>query len=188
VQRMLLNYGFFQVGWFACVWGAASGRPWLGPLVVLVAVAVHLAVAVNPRRELLLLGICALIGLVFDTVLLQTGWVSYPNGIWLTGFAPYWMIALWVLFGTTLNLSMKWLRGRIWLAFLFGLIGGPASYLAGQALGGMTLIESVPALIALAVGWGLVMPILFWLAERMDGFSSATRPDFILASWHKQEV
>lgn len=188
MKRMLLNYGLFQAGWLACVWGAASGRPWLGPLVVFAAVVVHLAAARWPRREAMLLGACAALGLVFDTLLLQTGWVSYPNGIWLTGFAPYWMIALWVLFGTTLNLSMKWLRGRRWLAAAFGAIGGPLSYLAGQGLGGMTLIQPAWALTALAIGWGLVMPALFWLAQRLDGFTAVQHPDFIQASWREQEV
>jgi len=188
MRKMLLNYGVFQVGWFACVLGAAYGRPWMGPMVVSLAVGLHLAGAARPRREALLLALSALIGLVFDTLLLQTGWVDYPNGWWLPGAAPYWMVAMWVLFGTTLNLSMRWLHGRPWLAFTFGFIGGPLSYLAGERLGAMMLVQTGPALVALAIGWGLVLPLLFWLAAKLNGFTNGNRPEFIMSSWRKNEV
>ena len=188
MSRILLNFGLFQAGWFACVLGAAWNFPWLGPVVVVMAVAVHLALASSALREAQLIGACALLGLLFDTALLQTGWVSYPNGFWLNGLAPYWMVALWVLFATTLNVSLRWLRHRFWLAGLLGAIGGPASYLAGQGLGGMTLIQPVPALTALAIGWGLVMPALFRIAQRLDGCATHAGPEYIHDSWRKQEI
>jgi len=181
--HVLLNYGLFQVGWFACVWGAASGRPWLGPIAVLGVILVHLARAVKPGREAVLLALCFLIGLIFDSVLLATGWVGYPNGEWVRGLAPYWLISMWVLFGTTLNVSMRWLRGRFWLIFVFGLIGGPASYLAGEALGAMDLLRPTAALLLLAAGWGLTLPLLFSLAVRLDGWAPVRAPEFIRSSW-----
>jgi len=186
--HVLLNYGLFQAGWFACVWGAASGRPWLGPMVVLIAALAHLAVSARPGREAVLLALCAAIGLIFDSLLLATGWVAYPNGAWWPGLAPYWMIAMWVLFGTTLNVSMRWLRGRAWLIFAFGLIGGPASYLAGEALGAMDLLRPTAALLALAAGWGVTLPLLFSLAARLDGWAAVSTPGFIRSSWRDAGV
>jgi Protein of unknown function (DUF2878) len=38
----LVNYALYQVGWFACVLGAASHRPWTGCLIALSLVGVHL--------------------------------------------------------------------------------------------------------------------------------------------------
>ncbi len=38
-MRLLLNFAAFQIGWFACVLGAANGFPWLGPVVVAAVVA-----------------------------------------------------------------------------------------------------------------------------------------------------
>ena len=32
---------------------------------------------------------------------------------------------MWMLFATTLNVSMRFLRGRPWMAAVFGLTGGP---------------------------------------------------------------
>ena len=78
---------------------------------------------------------------------------------------------MWMLFGTTLNMSMGWMKRRPWLAAGFGAIGGPASYFAGQKLGGIVFLEFVPAMVALAVGWAVFMPVLMALAECFDGMS-----------------
>jgi hypothetical protein len=156
--------------------------------VVTLAVVLHLFQARVPAKELKLLAICALGGLAFDSLLLWTGWVSYPNGAWVAGFAPYWIVALWVLFGTTLNRSMSWLHGRAWIAAAFGAIGGPLSYLAGQKLGAMTLLQPSAALIALAIGWAVAMPLLMKLARHLDGFASVTSLGFVQSDWRDNKV
>jgi hypothetical protein len=180
---MVINFVLFQLGWFACVLGAANGRPWLGPLVVLVAVAVHLLRARRPMPELRLVLYAMLLGLVADSLLLATGWLRYPSGLWLPGLAPYWIVAMWALFATTLNLSLGWLRGRPLLAALTGAIGGPLSYLAGQKLGGIELLAPLPALVALALVWAVAMPLLAWLALRCDGVSPSDLPDYVSPDW-----
>jgi hypothetical protein len=40
-RRAVLSFAFMQVGWFACVLGAARGYPWLGPAVVFVGLAIQ---------------------------------------------------------------------------------------------------------------------------------------------------
>ncbi len=110
-----------------------------------------------------------MIGTWFDSLLVAAGWVTYPSGQFSPLMAPYWIITMWMLFATTLNSSMGWLRGRLLLASVLGAISGPASYLAGQKLGGIVFVEFWPAMAALAIGWALVMPVLMVLAERLDG-------------------
>lgn len=166
----LANFLLFQVGWLACVLGAANGIPWLGAVFVTLAASLHLYWAHRPWREARLLAACALIGLFFDGLLLATGWVGFSNGWWLPGLAPYWMMFMWILFGTTLNLSLVWLQPRPALAAAFGAIGGPVAYYAGERLGGIQLANAVPALVALAIAWGLVTPILLRIAARLNGF------------------
>ena len=82
---------------------------------------------------------------------------------------------MWMLFATTLNVSMRWMRGKPRLAAFFGLYGGPAAYLAGQALGGIILVNQWAALIALAIGWAVMMPILMRLSEEFDGMPGQRR-------------
>jgi hypothetical protein len=67
------------------------------------------------------------------------------------------------------------LRGRPRLAAIFGFFGGPASYLAGQKLGGIVFNHEFAALLTLAIGWAVIMPILIWLAENLDGMPGRRR-------------
>jgi hypothetical protein len=170
---MIVNFVLFQLAWFACVLGAAHGHPWVGPLVVAAVVAYHLARASRPGPELALLGTAACIGLVFDSALVATGWLAYPSGQWHVLLAPYWIVAMWVAFATTLNLSLNWLKGRPALSIAFGAFGGPMAYLAGAALGGVSLVEQVPALAMLALGWALITPLLVALSARLNGWRPA---------------
>lgn len=182
-MKTVLNFLLFQAGWFATVLGAANGAPWMGPVVVLGIVAVHFRAARRPMGEIRLVASAVLLGLVVDSLLLATGWIAYPNGGWLPGLAPYWIVGLWALFATTLNVSMRWLTGRTALAAVFGAVGGPLSYLAGARLGAMTFVETVPALAALALGWAIAMPLLMLLAKRFEEAARRDRPAYIRDSW-----
>jgi len=182
-MNLALNFVAFQLGWFACVLGAAGGLPWAGPLVVLGVVGLHLLRVRRPGCELKLVLAAAALGIVVDSLLLASGWLQYPSGLWLPGLAPYWIVAMWALFATTLNLSLGWLRGRPVLAAVLGAVGGPLSYLAGEKLGGIGLIQPTFALAALAVAWAIAMPLLMRLAVRFDGVSEPVLPGIVLRDW-----
>lgn len=167
---IIINFVLFQVAWFACVLGAAQGMPWAGPAVVAAVVAFHLAKAPLPGREIPLLVFAAVVGAIFDSLLVSAGWLVYPSGQLFAGTAPYWIVAMWVAFATTLNVTLHWLKGRIALAALFGAIGGPAAFYAGAALGGVVFADPVAGYLALAVGWALLMPLLMAVATRFDGW------------------
>jgi hypothetical protein len=174
-MAVLMNFLLFQLAWFACVLGGAHGYPWFGPLVVALIVAYHLQRAHAPGPELLLLTIAALIGTVFDSALVTSGWLTYPSGQWHPLLAPYWIIAMWVAFASTLNVSLNWLKGRPLLSVLFGAIGGPLAYLAGAKLGGVSFADEVAAMTALALGWAMVTPLLVSLSARLNGWPTPAR-------------
>jgi hypothetical protein len=166
---VIINFINFQLGWFACALGAAWGAPWVGVAVVLIIVAWHLSRMVAPRRELTLIVAAAVIGALWESLLVALGWIQYPNGMLIEGTAPVWMIALWMLFATTLNVSLGWLKRSLPLAILFGAIGGPLAYLGGAKLGALVFVHETTALVALAIGWGVLTPVLLLLARRYDG-------------------
>ena len=182
-MKAIINFVAFQLGWFSCVLGAAHGRPWVGPLAVTIVVAIHLLLMRRPGPELRLIFSAMAIGLLADSLLLASGWVAYPNGEWIPGLAPYWIVAMWALFATTLNVSMRWLRIGLHVSMIMGAIGGPLSYLAGAKLGAIQLTETVPALFALAVIWALALPLLVLISSRFDGAEQLQQPDFIHADW-----
>ena len=168
-MHLAMNFAVFQLGWFSSVLGGANQLPWIGPVAVLVAVLIHLSRAERPQAELLLILSCGTIGAVFDSMLVAAGWIVYPSGVFFELAAPYWIIAMWMLFATTLNVSMQWMRARPVLAALMGLIAGPLTYLAGEKLGGLQFVNAAAALTALAIGWAVMMPVLMRLATRLNG-------------------
>ena len=170
---LLINLIGFKVGWVSSVMGAAAQMPWLGPAVFALVAFVHLRQARRPDLELGLVATAGAIGICFDSLIVAMGWVSYPSGQFSPVLAPYWIVTMWMLFATTLNRSMAWLKGRSALAVVLGGIAGPASYYAGHKLGAIEFVDPMAAFAALAIGWAAIMPLLMMLAERLDGFQPA---------------
>ncbi len=190
-RGLILNLALFQLGWWALVLSAAQGQPLIGLAVVALILAWHLGFVRPLASEALLIGLAALIGLSFDSLLIATGWVSFgppaPVASQALGVAthpvlasasfpttstgaslpPSWMIALWANFATTLNLSLAGLQSRPGLAALLGLVGGPLAYWGGAGLGAMTFVTPLPALTILALGWALLTPLLLALAATL---------------------
>ena len=172
-MNIAVNIVLYQLGWLACVLGAAHGAPWLGPLLVVAIAAWHLAAARHQARELTLLACAALLGLILDSLLMRLGLLRFSSGEVIAGFSPGWMIALWVLFATTLNVSLRWLQRRPAVAGALGLLGGPLAYYAGSRLGAITLTPANRALCAIAIVWAAATPLLFAVARCRDGFAVA---------------
>lgn len=171
-MRVAANILQFQIAWFACVLGAAQGRPALGAGAALGLTVLHIALSGRVRRELAIVLFAAALGFVLDSALVQLELVSFPVGTVVTGTSPYWMVALWMSFATTLNVSLSWLGRRRALAALLGGVGGPAAYSAGAALGAVQVAASVAAYIKITMMWAVAMPVLLvvshWLERARD--------------------
>ena len=165
----LPNLIAFQLGWWSVVLSAARGMPELGLAVVAVLVAWHLLRVRSHAGEASLIALTGLMGLAFDSLLQASGWVVFAGGGMAPWLAPLWMAALWANFATTLNVSLRPLRGRPWLAAGLGAVGGPLAYWGGAGLEAMTFHQLGAGLAALAVAWALLTPLLLALAARLDG-------------------
>ena len=175
--QAVFNFIALEIAWFACVLGGAKDYPFAGTMVAGAVIGLHLLLPRKPGAEARLIAIAAAIGLVWDSVLVALGLFSYPTGNFATGFAPYWIVAMWAVFATSLNLSLAWLKGRLWLAALVGFVGGPAAYLAGDRLGGVQMSDATMALTAQALGWALLLPLLAHIATHLNGFEPAPAID-----------
>ena len=136
---------------------------WLGPLVLLPVLAVNLMMASDRRAS------CSYGPLpVFSVCSLIRPWLppgcSPKRELFAHPFSPPWMIGLWLNFAATLNQSLGWLHGRPLLAALFGAIGGPLAYYGGARLGATETLPGIEGMVLLAIGWGVMTPLLFRLA------------------------
>ncbi len=148
---------------------AARDAAWVGIVFVAGLLALHLRQARQPRCELRLVVWVVVLAAPWETLLIRAGLIAYPHGTLWAGFAPPWLLALWVLFAIQVNVLFRWLRGRWWLAMALGAVAGPLSFRAGAALGAAHISEIAATLGALAVGWAIWMPLLVWMGERSDG-------------------
>lgn len=161
VLAVFANFVLYQLAWLACVWSAAAGRSGIGVAVALAVVAVQL------RREWRVILLTGLIGTVWESLLTGLDWVRYHEA-WAEGWPPLWIIALWLAFATTFNVSLRWLRPRAGWAALLGLVGGPLAWWAGERLGALELTSPLGSLSVIGLGWAVLMPILLALAARCD--------------------
>jgi hypothetical protein len=172
--RKLENLLAFQIGWLGCVLSAAYGLPLAGLIVATLVTTLHLWRSEERRRELRLIGSAIALGTITDTLLLATGWLSYSTGQLFANVAPYWIIAMWPMFATTLNESLAWLARSRLLAAVSGALFAPLAYWAGARLGAITLIDPEAALIAVGALWAVVLPILIHLAGAFSSSSAET--------------
>jgi hypothetical protein len=164
---LILNFILFQIAWFACVLSAANAKPWLGVLITAVILAWHLYQSKNLSSELKLLVYTVMIGALLDQVLVSFNLVNYSYHGWHQSIVPVWILALWLAFSTTLNMSLGWMQTRYFVGFIFGMIGGPLAYLAAEKLGAV-IITSQLSYLVLAIGWATITPTLLYIARRVN--------------------
>ena len=122
MKNKLKNLAMFKLGWVACVTLAAAGQPLWAVIAVAVVVLLHLVAVPVASKEALLLTTSATIGLAWESLLVWSGLVSYPTGAELTPLAPYWIVAMWVLFATTINHGLSWIKKSWHVSALAGMV------------------------------------------------------------------
>lgn len=161
----------FQIGWFALVLSVAAGRPMVGLTVLAVLVAIHLGFFAR-RHEWQFLAVVGLGGWIWETVVYRLGMLDFPGYSPGLMVAPVWMGALWLNFASTINHSLAWLKGRNGLASLFGAIGGPLAFLAGEKLGAVSLVYPLWSSALLTVGWSVLTPLVLWGGDKFGIYHS----------------
>ncbi len=169
------NFVLFQAAWFAAILGAANGLAVWGSVFTAAVIGWHIAVSARPATEAKLVGCVLAIGCIVEGFSLWQGHVVFASGQPDPHLPPHWMIALWGLLAIALNVTMRWMKGRWWLAAALGAVAGPLSYASGVRLGAAQFVDRTPALISLAVIWALTMPVLMWLSDRFDGVAVLER-------------
>ena len=163
--HIVVNFLVFDLAWLVNVYSAASGMPIYGPVFTMIWMLCHLGFTVEKRLpEVSLLLFAAIFGYLFDSLLVLTDVIAFPEKTMLGWPSTLWMVALWINLAATLNFSLKWLKGRFALAVLLGATTGPIAYYAGSVLGAIELY-GLKSLMAISLQWALALPILLWFAS-----------------------
>lgn len=174
----ITNFLLFQLGWFACVLGGAYDQAIPGSVIAIFIIAFHIYRAAEMMKEIQLLMFALIIGFAFESIVTLQGLAQYSHGQPLTAIAPFWMILMWPLFATTLNLSMRWLKNLApLLTAVIGAIFAPLAYYAGNRLGAVTYDNIMLSMSVIAIAWALLLPSLVRISLRLDGYRvPAVRP------------
>lgn len=164
----------YQLVWFAAVIGAEHGLPWPGLVGILIYASIQLALTGQLKTHLSLMAAAIVMGCVVDGGLAWSGLAHYSAPWPSPDFAPLWIVSLWATFSLTFTISLAYLQKRLWVAVLFGAIGGPVAYMsASRGFHVVTFVDpSWHGLFFLGLGWAVATPILAWLAGRWPSIDS----------------
>lgn len=159
-----------NIGWFACVVGAAWNAHWLSVLIVPALGAIHLALIGRAQvlPAILLMAVSLAVGLVLDTALILLA--TFEPNRWLMPYpmTTIWLLMLWVNLSFVLNESLQFLQRHLFIAAVMGSFFGPLAYLAGSRLGAVHIFDPVYRRLAMIfVGWSIAMPLMSLIARRL---------------------
>ena len=164
-----LNLLGYQAIWCATVYGAANDRWYLGLALLLPFALWQIGRSRWPRADLALVLLAAVLGFAVDTAFAASGWLRYASPLPAETLAPFWILAMWMAFALTLNHSLAFLKRRLVVATALGALSGPFAYwIADRAWSAIAIGEpAVRTLLALAIAWGALTPLLLAIATRL---------------------
>ena len=168
--RQAWSVGGLNIGWFACVLGAACDVHWLSVLIVPALGAIHLAVVGRAKAvpAVLLMAASLVFGVVLDTTLILLG--TFEPNRWLMSYplTTIWLLMLWVNFSLALNESLQFLQRHLFVAAVLGSLFGPLAYLAASRLGAIHIISPVNLrLVMIGIAWAAAMPLISLIAKSL---------------------
>jgi len=166
LNTKIFNFLLFQIGWFACILGAAHNHVGLGSVIAIACFVSSFWRASSILKELELLLKVLVIGILLDTLLIQFHLIIFKSNPWNV-ISPVWTWLLWCLFARTLNESLSWLKENLIFAAILGAALGPLSYVAGVELGAAVWVNKNSALVFLAICWAGITPLfVYWARVR----------------------
>lgn len=157
----------FYLGWFCCVYSAMHDSNDVAVVATIILLAIQFKITFLPTRDIPLLIGVPLLGAFFDSSYMHLGLIEYaatlPKLPWL---CPPWIICIYVLFASTINHSLSWLRHYPLTAAILGAAGGFLSYTAGEKVGAATFLA--PGLVTptvVGVVWFVLCPFFMLFSE-----------------------
>jgi len=165
----IVNAVLFYIIWWGCILGIKYSQHYLGPLITLLAVGLHLNLISETQKESKVVLLCILLALFVESVNRYSGLLIYEGFLFDNSFfPPLWIICIWVALSITLNYSMFFLKDRWWLMVICGGIFGPWCYFASEKLNILHFSYSpVVSLLILSAVWALSLPMMYYINKRI---------------------
>lgn len=177
----LLNSLCYTAGWFWCVLFGIHGHPILGAIGAVFLILFQLYCTKIKDiglyiQDLLLVIFSVPLGALLEMLFIQTNLIHYANTTKM--LPPIWIVFLYPLFSLLLNHSLKIIKKNYLISFLFGFLGAPLSYIAGNSLGGLTFpYPLLQTWIMIGICWGLYLCLLTKIANIVEKATVETLAD-----------
>ena len=158
----------FKICWILCASCSVWSMPYLGPLVTLIFILIHLKIVNFDSTNIKIIILAIFLGLIIDSLFFRMNLIEYSGGFLAEKkIAPLWILSMWAGFSVTLIYTLQSLRENLFLSSILGIIGGPLSYSAGVQIGSITIHNQI-AYIFLSIAWGLVVPLIFLAINKFN--------------------
>ena len=157
-----------NIGWMACILGAAGGHHWLGLVVVTILFIIHIILIERDNIRIVSFVALATIafGFLIDTALIVFGTLEPNRWVMPTPFTTIWDLVIWANFSLALNTSLRFLQKRPFTAAVLGATFAPGTYYAGDRLGALHFSKPIFfSLVWVGIFWCFVMPCLSLIAR-----------------------
>jgi hypothetical protein len=155
----VINLVGFNLSWFGLVYWGNAFIP-----VSLSLLMVHLYFYGRKNKELLLVSLVTLVGVMVDSSLQYVNVFVFENSLHI----PLWLITLWACFAATLSHSLNFLSRHKILQLLVGALLAPLSYIAGFKFDAVDFTFSVfSTYMILSIIWGILFVTFYALKESL---------------------
>lgn len=124
----LINAILFQLTWFGCVLGAATGQLWWG-VPTLAGLVLFSAHSGRLPRDVALVACLVPLGWM-----LERFWIAQGVLVYETDGVPVWIAMLWAGVALTVNHSLGWFRRYPFCGAALAALAAPLCYMGGSRL------------------------------------------------------
>lgn len=164
------NIVLYQTVWF----GSVLAQNYF-VLPVLLLLSVHFYLCQNRRDEMLVVVLCAASGILGDALLTRAGVFGFEPSQ-LMFIVPFWLMAIWVGFASTLRHGLAFLVKRPPVAVLAAGIGAPIVYLAAARLGAVQFpLGNVKTAVIVGSVWIIQMCLFLIIVKGVGRFSTGIK-------------
>jgi len=166
-SKIVFNIIGFYICWWSTIYGVSIDYYFIGPVVVLIFLTIHLYKIVNHHQENIFLLICFILGLLIETIFLNLDIIIHKGLLTKFYIAPLWSIMLWVCFGATISHSFKWMSQRYIESSILGALSAPIVYFSFRTFGIIEFGNSnLITGILVSIIWGISIPLFIKISDK----------------------
>lgn len=161
----LIRIAYLQSLWFLFIYSAGSSWSMFTPLIALTVICLDKYIfykELDLKKFIYFTLKVFFIGFVLDNIIIKLGLMSFKY----TQLSPPYLWSIWLIFVPYFQFAFNRFYDKLWAAAILGAIFAPLSYQGGAKIADLT-INGNAGIIAIAIGWAIVFPILVWVHRKL---------------------